>query len=250
MLAPSAEPVRSLIPNCCPQTHCSPGRWGTSLSLQPLPPSPPRHAGGQLHVPSNPAPAPTSCSSPRTPPLHPELSAALGERCQQLLTAPSAPPATPAQGWVWDAALLLGMPPSAITFRDEERDFRVPPTLFRPAKPQKGRTPCAAQVSSTLTLHGPGPSHAVSVTPRTLPAVEVSSHIPAQLPLVTRWEGHSGRQDGRHQSFRGEGQTGHEIKEKALALVKGGKKKPQWIAGSWSCPRMAVTIQTPTSLPG
>lgn len=55
--------------------------------------------------------------------------------------------------------------------------------------------------------------------------MEVSSHIPAQLPLVTRWEGHSGRQDGRHQSFRGEGQTGHEIKEKALALVKGGKKK-------------------------
>lgn len=81
-------------------------------------------------MPSNPAPAPTSCSSPRIPPLHPELSAALGERCQQLLTAPSAPPATPAQGWVRDAALLLGMPPSTITFRDEERDFQVPPTLF------------------------------------------------------------------------------------------------------------------------
>lgn len=44
-----------------------------------------------------------------------------------------------------------------------------------------------------LTLHSPCPhSLALVSQPKILPLAFVSSHIPAQLPLVARWEGCSG----------------------------------------------------------
>lgn len=93
--------------------------------------------------------------------------------------------------------------------------FQVPPPLHGSHSPSKAgphelsAPGSPARVSEALTLHSPGPLPRVSVTTKTLPKAFVSSHIPAQLPLVTRWEGCSGetRQETREFKRRGTNMT-------------------------------------------
>lgn len=76
------------------------------------------------------------------------------------------------------------------------------------------------------TAQPSSPFPGVSVTTKTQP-LELSPHI-SQRSFLWSPGGRDvqGRQDRKHKSLRGGGQTPHETKEKAPSLVKGGKKKP------------------------
>lgn len=68
---------------------------------------------------------------------------------------------------------------------------RTPTPICPPHSPSKaGARERSARVSNAAHTAQPSPPlPGVSVTTKTLPLAFVSSHIPAQLPLVTRWEG-------------------------------------------------------------
>lgn len=84
---------------------------------------------------------------------------------------------------------------------------QVPPPRFALHCPSKaGHCELSARVSNAAHTAQPSPPFpGVSVTTKTLPLAFVSSHIPAQLPLVIRWEGCSGETRQETREFKGRG---------------------------------------------
>lgn len=182
-----------------------------------------------------------------TSPAHGAVTRTLGKAVSIL--SPSFPhlPVTPAQGLV----LSVGMGRSDCSPAQRGTVPKVPsgetaanpifgvgmkmlsqaPTLVWSAQPPQSRTlsaqkPPAWVSNAAYTAQPSSPFPGISVTTKTQP-LELSPHI-SQRSFLWSPGGRDvqGRQDRKHESLRGGGQTPHETKEKAPSLVKVWGEKP------------------------